>query len=237
MNLIFDIGNTSTKCALYDGTHQVLSERTESLSEAYVNTLFRHYPIQRIIASVVGPMPNWDQLLTREAKDRLHILSNTTHLPVKIHYNTPQTLGMDRVAAVCGARLNAPEGNLMVVDAGSCITVDLLTADDSYEGGAILPGIRMQLRAMNQFTAKLPLIEPSNDKATPIIGKTTEECLRSGSLRATAFALEGYIAETRCDTVFLTGGDAPLLATFLRHETQLCPDLLMEGLNRIIELN
>ena len=237
MNLIFDIGNTSTKCAIYDGERQVLMERTEALSEAYVDTLFRHYPIGRIIASVVGPMPDWEQLLPRNAQSQLHLLSPATHLPIKLHYNTPETLGMDRVAAICGARTHAPKGNLMVVDAGSCITVDLLTADNCYEGGAILPGIKMQLRAMNQFTAKLPLVEYSDRGETPLIGKTTEECLLSGTLRATAFALEGYIAETHFDTIFLTGGDAPLLKKLLRHETRLCSGLLMEGLNRIIELN
>ena len=172
-----------------------------------------------------------------------HLSPQTVHLlPVAIDYLTPHTLGPDRVAAACGARHLYPGEACVVVDAGTCITIDWLDADGVYHGGAILPGIGMKFRALHTFTARLPLLECDVPQPLPVTGRSTDESIQAGVLAATRYAVEGFVAHYRtlCPSARLvfTGGDAPrllslggLAATEGRHE----PHLVMIGLNEILK--
>ena len=118
-------------------------------------------------------MPDFDKLIPSEIKNNFHLLSYRSRLPITIDYDTPETLGMDRVAAAVGARvLSSSKDPLLVVDAGSCITIDLLDQNDVYRGGAIAPGLRMRFRALHEFTAALPLVD-SDEQYTSLAGRNT----------------------------------------------------------------
>ena len=128
---------------------------------------------------------------------------------VRLAYRTPHTLGVDRLAAVLGARSLQPEGHLLVVDAGTCITFDVLLADGRYIGGNISPGLSMRLAAMHAYTARLPLVDAQGE--LPLLGLDTPTALRSGVLRGIAYEIEGYVRRLREEygtiSTFLTGGN------------------------------
>lgn len=218
----------------------------ESDAQARLKALTERYGIGRAIASVVGREPEWDRLLPAGIKGNLHLLSCRSRLPITVDYETPETLGMDRVAAVVGARVVCPDGPLVVADAGSCITIDLLDAGDCYRGGAILPGIAMRFRAMNEMTAALPLIELSEGErsgniATPMTGRSTRASMVAGVCNASLFEIEGFMREYEKSypgvKLFLTGGNAVFFAKRLFFPNFANPNLMYIGLDKILEMN
>lgn len=166
-------------------------------------------------------------------------LTAGTPLPIRNTYGTPETLGKDRLAAVVAAFYRYPRENCLVVDAGTCITFEVLTADGRYLGGNISPGIRMRLRAMHDFTARLPLVEP--DALIQPWGATTKEALQNGGALGAALELEGLANRLRRRwsplRTLLTGGDGPLLASLVKTEIFVHENLVLEGLNKILEYN
>ena len=177
---------------------------------------------------------------------------HSSELPIKIGYATPETLGLDRIAAVVGAVMQCPDKAVLIVDAGTCVTYDLLTADGTFAGGNIAPGIRLRLRAMHEHTGKLPLIDDAgcllytSDAAddageTPEIGFSTETAMRAGAVLGVAYEIEGYIARLNKVYpdlfVFLTGGDALKLAAKIKSRIFVDENLVLTGLNRILQEN
>jgi type III pantothenate kinase len=166
-------------------------------------------------------------------------LTAQTKLPIRHVYRTPETLGKDRLAAVVGACYLYPAEDCLVVDAGTCITFDILTADGVFRGGNIAPGVRMRLRAMHDYTARLPLVEPV--RSTRLWGEQTTQALENGGALGAALELEGLQARLaehfpRLRTV-LTGGDAALLANLLKTKIFVHENLVLQGLNQILEYN
>lgn len=234
MDLLVDVGNTRAKMAVADGM-KVVEEMP--LSASAVADVVERYSIHRAIASVVGAMPDFAHLLPCGLFQKLHLLSAHSPLPITLAYATPHTLGADRIASVVGACALYPEGSLMVVDAGSCITIDYLDSQHVYHGGSILPGIGMKFRAMNTFTEKLPLLDSQGGFA-PLVGTTTEESMRSGVLCGTLFELRGFLDAYRSKDasvrMILTGGDAPLLSSLLGSEAAVNHQLLWRGLSVVL---
>ena len=170
--------------------------------------------------------------------------SSHHHLPIAIDYLTPHTLGPDRVAAACGAWKRHGGEACVIVDAGTCITLDWLDGDGVYHGGAILPGLEMKFRALHTFTAKLPLLENEVPHPLPVTGRTTQESMQAGVLTATRYAIEGFVAHYRrqCTAahLLLTGGDATHLQALggtLATDGEYEPNLVMIGLNEILKQN
>lgn len=241
MNLAIDVGNTNTKATLFenDRVKELWCDKSPEALEVYVDTLCRQHTIERVTAAVVGTSPHWPNVLPAELLSRLHLVSSQSQLPFRIGYRTPETLGADRLAVVAGARCHYAEDPLLVIDAGSCITIDYVDSDNVFRGGVIMPGVAMRLRAMHTLTARLPLLEVNDD--APLIGSTTEECMMSGSVNASALEVEGYIGRMTDEVsnlkVLMTGGDAARLLPRLRREAELCENLLMEGLNKLGKMN
>lgn len=239
MRLAFDIGNTRTKVALLgdDGLKECSifeKGRVEANAvEAYVATLCRHYDVEDAVACVVGETPCWEQVLPKGLP--LQILSASSPLPFVMGYASPDTVGSDRLAGVMGATKLFPCQSVVVIDAGSCVTVDYLDNANTYRGGAILPGIRMKLKAMNQYTERLPLLEFAQQDVS-VVGTTTAECMLSGALWATLFEIEGYVSAlcqiSPCK-VLVTGGDGLWIKNHAHIEMEYCPDLLFQGLSRL----
>ncbi|MBO4588243.1 MAG: type III pantothenate kinase [Bacteroidales bacterium] len=222
-SLAIDVGNTRAKVALFeDGVMKSCTVCEDGvLPDA-----------DCAIASLTGERPEWLPTNCIEVSHKLK-------LPVRLDYATPETLGSDRIAAACAAWSLYPDRPIMVVDAGTCVTVDYVSKDGVYHGGAILPGIEMKFRALNTFTARLPLLNIS-DAATACdsIGDSTCKSIVSGVVCALRYSLEGYVCELSRRAgeevqVVVTGGDAKHLAA----EWLIEPNLVMRGLNEILMMN
>lgn len=237
---VIDIGNSRTKVGRFrDGelyaVHSFDPDHFEQIADALTNPIPKN-----IIYSTVGPetAPPWIADLQARGS-RVLALHTGLRLPFVNEYQTPNTLGKDRLAAVAGARSLYRGKNCLVVDAGTCITADLLTANGRYLGGTIAPGIRMRLRAMHTGTARLPLVEPGSWDGRP--GQTTESALRAGGQGGAALEIEGLLRRWEVDHpdlhCLLTGGDAPFLADMLKSRIFVHPNLVLYGLDQILNDN
>ncbi|MHA6248636.1 type III pantothenate kinase [Pontibacter sp. CAU 1760] len=236
-NLAIDIGNTGTKYGIFEGDALVAQgyfEGQDALPEALQAQVFDH----AIIASVAQSGLPMQQRLSVTGK--LVELSAQTALPVSNLYKTPQTLGVDRIAAAVGANYLFPERNCLVFDAGTCITHDFVDQHGQYHGGGISPGLTMKFKALHTFTQRLPLVQRTGD-AFPLTGQTTEESIRSGVLAGTVAELNGFIqaySEKAVDlVVVLCGGDAGFFESNLKGRIFVIPELVLIGLHRILTYN
>lgn len=169
---------------------------------------------------------------------RLVILNADTPLPITLGYRTPATLGADRIAAAAGAASIAPGRTALVVDMGTAITYDVVTADGRFIGGNIAPGIFVRLEAMQHFTRALPLVE--TDGECPRWGYDTETALRSGAIRGVVGELQYYrhcLPQASDPAVILTGGSADLIIPYITTPIIVEPDLVLIGLNSILNYN
>src|SRR5205085_8704454 len=233
MNLVVDNGNTRTKLALFgsDGDWKTFAfDTSAALDEFLRSRSFQHV----LVSSVKRPPEEIMSQIT--AMGKKIILTASVPLPFNVKYRTPNSLGVDRIAAVAGAGALFPQRNCLVIDAGTCITYEFLTAEGSYQGGAISPGIRMRFEAMHRLTARLPLVSPI--KEPPLIGASTEESLQSGVMNGVAEEIKGVIA--RYDAiapelqVVMCGGDAPFFENIRKPAIFVAPDLVLHGLRRIL---
>lgn len=236
MNLIIDIGNNSAKFFLFQGEQIILHTRKENSSFDVIDEWNRLYDIDKVIVSSV--ITESQSLLDEISKLQCPVIrfNKSTPLPLEVNYRTPGTLGSDRIAAAVGAWGEAPGRNILVIDAGSAITIDFVSKDGKYNGGNIAPGIKMRLRALHEYTDRLPMVEKEGD--IPTIGYDTETAIRSGVINGVCHEIEGYINEFKqkyCDVlVFLTGGDEKPLKNRIKSCIFADKYLVAKGLNRIL---
>ena len=167
-------------------------------------------------------------------------LSYQSKLPFKLDYQTPETLGVDRIAACAGASLYV-DAPYLVIDSGTCITLDLIDKDMFFKGGVISPGISMRLRSMHEFTDALPLIDlEKRFFKQPPLGNDTKSCMISSAINGTTYELKGFIEELgqglALNTV-VTGAWSEDLANKMENTTFVAPNLVLPGLIKILELN
>ncbi len=250
------------KLTLFEKGRVMANACTESDNAVqFVSNFVKGYRIEAAIYCSVKraydkQLQEWLQAHTTKAI----CFDEKTLLPITIGYRTPHTLGYDRIAAAVGAQSLFPQQNILIIDAGTAITYDLLSADGTFAGGNIAPGADLRLQSLHEHTGRLPLVETEGD--TPLLGYDTTTALRSGSLQGIAYEIEGYIEA--CTKrygrllVFLTGGDAERLATMTKRvifalENEGIPplpalqegvavvildkNLVPKGLNRILEYN
>lgn len=242
MNICIDQGNSRTKVALFNAEGKVVKNFVyKSFTSSDVERLFKLYPItDSIISSVVNLESSVVNTLNRLSQ-RFVLFDHETPVPIINDYDSPATLGHDRLAAAVGASYLLPNENLLIIDAGSAITYDFLTEDGHYVGGNIAPGIKMRFTSLRQMTKKLPQVEAEENELIPLFGKNTRDAIAAGVIRGIVFEVKGYMRTVgeqveRFQTV-ITGGNAPYIInnvqTPLRHERQL----VLIGLNRILEYN
>lgn len=239
MNLTIDQGNTAVKVGLFDGDNLVQCKRYSSLSVADLEQLFAEYPVKAAIVSSVGNLTKLPIDALERMAPKFVRLSSETPIPLVNKYGTPKTLGVDRLASCVGANALLPETNLLVVDMGTCITIDVVTAVGEFLGGNISPGMAMRFKALNQFTNALPLVEPTG--SVPLYGNNTHDAILAGVVQAITFELEGYLRNLMPLypnlSLYLTGGDAFFFEKRLKSSIFVNPNLLLVGLNRILQLN
>lgn len=239
MNLVIDIGNSTAKIAVFDGEKAIKIIHDSNQSLDALAAIGQQYPLQKgIIASVIGLSDKIQSQLDALPFNMLHFDSQIP-TPVKNLYKTPETLGADRLAAVVGAFTLLPHKDALVIDAGTCITYDYIDADGNYRGGNISPGLYMRLKALHQFTDKLPEVSPQGD--TPFWGESTETAIRAGVIQGIKLEIEGYIRlmqEKKPQLfVFLTGGDNFSFDIKIKNTIFADKFLVLKGLNRILNYN
>jgi type III pantothenate kinase len=238
MNLIVDIGNTSTKLALYEGNECISQDRINDLSCKELDKILTGHDVKRAIISSVKILPQFISDLLFSSISSVHILSHKSPLPFKIEYDTPETLGTDRIAAVAGAYNLFPRSEVLIIDAGTAITFDFLSAD-IYRGGNISPGLTMRFKALNKFTDKLPLLAVGELFTNP--GRNTNDAILAGVITGVTYEINEYIRtfENKLNDfkVILTGGDSELLKNKINYQIIYKPDIVIDGLNYILEYN
>lgn len=240
MNLCIDIGNTLIKICVFDADLLVHSQGLTSFGKEQFEDLLRQFPgINKGIVSTVREEDSIMLNFLQAALEKLVVLNTRTPLPIQNHYQTPETLGKDRLAAVVGANYLFPDRNILVIDAGSAITYDFINDSSEYKGGNIAPGLSMRFRALNEFTRKLPLLSPSED--VPLLGRNTSEAIIAGVQNSLVFEVEAYIRYCAANfpglvTVF-TGGDAGFFENNIDGDVQYVSALVPIGLNRILNFN
>jgi len=232
MNLVIDSGNTRFKAATYSGTQ--LERKYSFSNEEELKSFLNHQTFNQAIVSSVS-LDGTEMLSWIKASNKF-LLSHLLPLPIQINYKTPETLGVDRIAAVCGGLDLFPERDLLVVDAGTCITYDFIDRGKNYHGGAISPGVEMRFEALHTFTERLPLVSKTGD--LKLIGDSTEACIRSGVLNGVVAEMDGIITNYKQlypDLgVVLCGGDSFFFENKLKPTIFAAPDLVLSGLNRIL---
>jgi len=239
MNLVIDAGNTLTKLALFQGREMFAFSSFVGVNPQKIFQFCESNPMceNAILSSVTAYPPELDYYLSQ--RYNTIIFSDTTPVPVINKYGTPETLGKDRLAGVVGAIQLIPASDVLVIDAGTAITYDLVTVSGEYLGGAISPGITMRYKALNMFTSRLPLLNDFDE--ANLIGTDTYSCIHSGVLNGTAAEMEGiiqqYLQVYPGLKIILTGGDQNYFDKRLKIKTFAAPNLVLEGLNLILDFN
>ena len=240
MNLCIDIGNTRSKYAVFDKDQLVSEGICSKMSVAVIRKIEKEYPlIQRIIVSTVTLLDKKLKSEIQKNNKKYLLLDHKTPIPIQNKYETPKTLGKDRLSAVIGAAHLFPKKNCLVIDAGTCIKYDFINSQSVYHGGSISPGMRMRLQAMHHFTSKLPLVKAS--ESHEFIGKNTREAILSGAQHGTLAEIKGmiatYIEKYGRIKVIITGGDAIFFANRMKRRIFVSPNLVLIGLNKILSFN
>ena len=238
MNLIVDIGNTATKLAVYKGQKRISFSRINEINCKDLEELLSGRKIKRAIISSVKKLPPFIHDLLFSNIPLVHVLTYKSDLPFKIDYETPETLGSDRIAAIAGAYNAFMGSDVLVIDAGTAITFDFLTGTE-FKGGNISPGIDMRFRALNKFTMKLPLVSRSENYSFP--ARNTTDAIIAGVITGATFEINEYIRTFKKRDknlkVIITGGDGSYLINKISAEAMYMPDIVIDGLNFILDYN
>jgi type III pantothenate kinase len=237
LKLAIDIGNTSTKLALFEG--KVLFAKS-NINECRLKSIQEFVANKEVSATIISSVKAINsEILSISDYYKGFILSKNMSIPIKNNYKNSNTLGKDRLAAVVGANSLYSKRDIIVFDAGTCLTVDFVSAKGEYIGGRISPGIEMRYKALHTFTDKLPLGQ--KEKTIPIIGTDTNSSISSGVQQGILAEVKLIISEYRLqkpDTVaVITGGDCFFFEKELKNSIFANPNLVLIGLNEILDFN
>ena len=241
MNLVLDLGNSCGKIAVCDHLHVIESATYEKITSKEIS--YFHIRYGEIEGAIVSSVVN----NSREIIDYLNNLYGTcvelnhsTPIPLENRYTTPDTLGYDRIAAAVGAYTIYPGRNVLVIDAGTAITYDIITSAGAFVGGNISQGVEIRFKSLNKYTSRLPQLERP-EAVPPLVGTSTREAIQSGIINGLLFEMDGFIGAISHKypklKVVLTGGDAKYFVGKLKSTIFVDPNLNLIGLNRILEHN
>lgn len=230
MNLILDIGNTRGKSALFEN-RELVQQDSFSVDKDKINQIIEQHQGKIILSSVV----EINFLLNSPTDHNLMVLSHKTSIPIKNNYQSPQTLGLDRLANAVAISTISKSGKALAIDCGTCLKFDLLI-DNEYLGGSISPGLQMRFKALHTFTDKLPFIIPKEFEQ--LNGMNTQDSILSGCYRGMLAEIKQTIADYESQygklDIYLTGGDYLFFANHLKNRIFADPFLTLKGLNEIL---
>ena len=239
MNLVIDIGNNYFKIGIYKNSDLIyfFSENNSKIDSEINRLLNKNNDLSYALISNVSSIKVID--IFNNYKIRVLQLDSTFNFPFKIHYKTPSSLGNDRLALAAAASLLYPESNKIIIDVGTCITVDFIDFNNNFFGGSISPGIEMRYKSLNNYTSNLPLLEISNKFNFP--GDSTESSIHSGVIGGVCNEINGFIENISLKygstKVILTGGNAKFLSKTLKIAIFANQNFILDGLNSILNLN
>jgi type III pantothenate kinase len=236
--ICFDFGNTRLKAAIFENDNfsaEIVLPNDES---ATIEKLLEdHAPQKTILSSVIEHNIEIENLLS--AKTAFHKLSHLTKANFTTPVGKPESIGADRLALSAAAVHFFPGKNNLVVGLGSCITYNFINQYGEFIGGSISPGMEMRFKAMQVFTAKLPLVQ--KDWNFPIIGYDTKTNMQSGVIAGITYEIDGFIDEYARKygnfNAVLTGGDTSYFAGQLKNKIFADPYFLFKGLYALSETN
>jgi type III pantothenate kinase len=239
MKLVIDEGNTLCKVGIFEKDKLIREEKTVRISIAFIkNIIAREGNIQSaILGTVKQANPAIESFLGNEFY--FIRLNHKTPIPLTVNYDTPQSLGADRIAAAVAAYKMYPGNNILVIESGTCITYDFITAEGIYQGGGISPGMHLRFKALHNFTANLPLVEAVKNAA--LIGKSTEKSIHSGVINGIIAEINGIISMYESNyenlTIILSGGNLQYFDKNLKNNIFAVPNIVLRGLNIILDFN
>ncbi|MBN2520026.1 MAG: type III pantothenate kinase [Bacteroidales bacterium] len=234
---MIDIGNTCSKLGIFKNDELIESESFKNITiKTLKQFILKHTEIQNCIISSVSESKTEIIDFLNKSTIKTILLDQNTKLPIKNFYKSKNSLGYDRIAAASGANSLFPNTNILVIDAGTAITIDFVNAKNEFLGGNISPGIDMRFRALNYFTKKLPYLKKIDN--ITIIGETTNQAVINGVLNGTIFELnkyiEYYMKQFNDLKIVITGGDANFFEKKLKNPIFVISNLVLIGLNRIL---
>lgn len=238
MILTLDVGNTRIKGAVFE---------EDTLLDSFA---FSKLELQSQLQGIVSTYKELTDVVISSVSDveknsfssfsqsmNFHFVSHKDPFPFINKYETPQTLGVDRLVLATGATLLYPNQNRLIIDVGTCVTYDFVDENNNYLGGAISPGLRLRYKVLHDFTSKLPLLTIKNPASS--IGKSTEESIHSGVVNGLVFEIGGFIEEYRAKysnfIIILTGGDTDFLANRFKNTIFANSNFLLESLNQTFQ--
>ena len=239
MNLVVDIGNNFFKLGIFENSNLVFSffDKNDKI-DVEIEKIIRSY--SKITSALIS---NVSSIKINDILNKLNIkiyeLDSTFIFPFKLNYKTPESLGNDRLALAAAATILFPNSNNLVIDAGTCITIDFINNNNHFMGGSISPGVKMRYDSLNHYTANLPLLKNENNFNYP--GDSTNASIHAGIIGGVSNEINGFIKQinSRNDkvNVILTGGDAKILSKTLKITIFANQNFILEGLNSILNLN
>ena len=241
MNLVLDLGNSKSKIAVCDDKRVIETASYEKISSREI--AYFHTRYKELTGVIISSVVNYSREIIDYLGNLYHPcieLDQSTSIPLVNRYRTPETLGYDRIAAAVGAYTIYPETNVLVIDAGTAITYDIVTSEGEFIGGNISPGLEIRFKSLNKYTTRLPHLERPDEKP-PLVGSSTKEAIQSGIVNGLLFEMDGFIETISQEypqlQVVLTGGDANYFVGKLKSSIFVDLNLNLIGLNRILEHN
>ena len=238
MNLIIDAGNTAVKLAVFEEGQLILIQHVDAVYQDF-KVIHEEYPqINSVLICDVRGL-DWYFLNKIFEPKNIFKTASTLRFPFVNAYKTPKTLGVDRMGLMAAAAKTYPKQNVLVIDVGTCITYDVLTQENTYVGGLISPGYTMRYKSLKEFTGKLPLI--AHESIERSLGVDTQSSIQAGVFNGVFYEIQGQIDHFKHKyqdlTIILTGGDCKQLSKRLKNTIFAHPNLLLTGLDYILELN
>ncbi|AFK04823.1 putative transcriptional acitvator, Baf family [Emticicia oligotrophica DSM 17448] len=256
MNAVVDIGNTTAKAGFFKDNNLIEIKRGLTLEEIEALILLNNVK-NVLISSVTKSQQELELIFDKVSVNKLY-LTTETPIPIAKHYDTPQTLGSDRLAAAVGANFLFPKQDVLIIDMGTAIKYDYVSALGAFEGGIISPGMRIRFKALHTFTKRLPFVEAR--EIPELVGKNTKACIESGVINGIIAEVNGMIekySEKGIRKVILCGGDASFFESQIKKPTfaldfgidiknknsepqfsiEHISNLTLIGLNRILQYN
>ena len=239
MNLAIDIGNTYFKLAVFSNNNLLEFHHEKNKNfEHFILKILKSYP--KIIRTIVSNVSKTNhELLFKNHKIDFFNVSCQLNLPFENLYETPKTLGSDRIALISSAIFEYPSSYSLIIDAGTCLTMDVVNNKNQYCGGMISPGISLRYQSLNKMTANLPMVSKLEKYGFP--SKSTIGCIHSGVIGGIVHEINGFIDEVKGNNkkinIILTGGDAHFLSKPLKIPIFADPIFILRGLNKILALN
>ena len=251
--LVVDVGNTQTHFGAYDGDELVEHWRFATVRESTSDELgaalrsllaLRELGFEDIDASIVSSTvpvlrPEWTAMAARYLGHAMPVVGPGVRTGMPIRIDNPRELGADRLVNAVAA-YDTVGGPVIVVDLGTALTFDIVSADGEYVGGIISPGVEISLEALTARAAAIPKIDLDPPRA--LIGKGTVEAIRSGVVYGFASQVDGMITRLRAELgastrAIATGGLAPAIVPFCETLDEIDDLLTLRGLRLIWERN